>query len=255
MRIIICFNLTLLGAQSFFWFILTMKIVTPAVILSLVILIGTFFIINDNNRALKFYILFGYMVLGGASKYIDEVYDESIFNKEIALFLAAISMFLVVSLVFLDYISGIIFIGVIVGLVGAGKIDNLIFRLLTVSILICAVGRLLTFPVGIVFSSQSTGLFIFLALAFSSFADEWLNDFSDNHKNSLYWVLKMIFHNRLLTKITIFCWGIFEYKTNLYFMGALAFDSAYSLIENWADQVKQKIIRAKQNTLYPELKN
>lgn len=233
-----------------------MKIVTPAVILSLVILIESFFIIiNDHNRALNFYILCGYMVLGGSCKYIDEAYDESIFNKKIALFLAAISMFLVVSLVFLDYISGIIFIGVVVGLVGAGKIDNLIFRLLTVSILICAVWRLLNFPGGINVSSQSTGLFIFLALAFSSFADEWLNDLSDNHKNSLHWVLKVIFHNRLITKITLFCLGIFEYKTNLYFMASLAFDAAYSLIENWADRVQQRIIRAKQNALYLEMKN
>ena len=253
MRIIICFSLTLLSAQNFLWLILIMKIVTPAVILSLVLLIESFIIIiNDNNRALSFYILCGYMVLGGSSKYIDEAYDDSIFNKKIALFLAAISMFLVASLVYLDYISGIIFIGVTVGLVGAGKIDNLIFRLLTVSIVICAGWRLLNFPVGIGFSSQSTGLFIFLSLAFSSFADERLNDFSDNHENSLHWVLKVIFHNRLITKITIFCLGIFEYKTNLYFMASLAFDAAYSLIENWADRVKQKIIRAKQNALYPD---
>ena len=256
MLIIIWFNLTLLAAQSFLLLILTMKIVTPAVILSLVILIGSFFIIiNDNNRALHFYILCGYMVLGGCCKYIDEVYDESIFNKKIAIFLAAISMFLLVSLVFLDYISGIIFLGVAVGLVAAGKIDNLIFRLLTVSLFISAVGRVLNFPDGINFSSQSTGLFIFLALAFSSFADECLNDFSDHHKKSLHLVLKVIFHNRLITKITVFCVGLFEYKTNLYFMASLAFDAAYSLIENWADQVKQKIIRAKQNALYPEVKN
>ena len=83
MRIIICFSLTLLGAQTFLCLILTMKIVTPAVILSLVILIESFFIINDNNRALNFYILCGYMVLGGSIKYIDEVYDESIFNKRL----------------------------------------------------------------------------------------------------------------------------------------------------------------------------
>ncbi|MEG3954724.1 hypothetical protein [Microcoleus sp. herbarium2] len=232
-----------------------MKIVTPAVILSLVIVIQIFFIINDNNRALNFYILGGYMVLGGCCKYIDEVYDEGIFNKKIALFLALISVFLLVSLVFLDYMSGIIFLGVAVGLVAAGKIDNLIFRLLTVSLLICAVWRLLNFTVAINFSPQSTGLFIFLALAFSSLADEWLNDFSDNPKNSLHLVLKVIFHNRLITKITIFCVGIFEYKSNLHFMASLAFDAAYSLIENWADQVKQKIIRAKHNALYPEGKN
>ncbi|WP_445173483.1 hypothetical protein [Microcoleus sp.] len=232
-----------------------MKIIIPGIILSLVILIETFIIIiNNNNRALNFYILCSYMVLGGSLKYIDEVYDESIFNKKIALFLAAISIFLIVSLVFLDYISGIIFVGVTVGLVGAGKIDNLIFRLLTVSMFICTVWRLLNFPVGIGFSSQSMGLFIFLALAFSSFVDEKLNDFSDN-KNSLHWVLKVIFHNRLITKITIFCLGIFEYKNNLYFMASLAFDAAYSLIDNWGDRVKQKIIRAKQNALYPEVKN
>ena len=81
------------------------------------------------------------MVLGGSSKYIDEAYDESIFNKKIALLLAAISMFLLVSLVYIDYISGIIFIAVAVGLLGSGKIDNLIFRLLTVSILISAILR------------------------------------------------------------------------------------------------------------------
>jgi hypothetical protein len=233
-----------------------MKIVTSAVILSLVILIESFFIIiDDNNRALNFYILCGYMVLGGCCKYIDEVYDESIFNKKIALFLAAISRFLLVSLVFLDYISGIIFLGVSVGLLGAGKIDNLILRFLTVSLLICAVWRLLNFPVGIDFSSQSTGLFIFIAIAFSSFADERLNDFSDNNKNSLHLVLKEIFYNRIFTKITILSVGIFEYKTNFYFMATLAFDAAYSLIENWGDQVKQKIIRAQHNALYPEVKN
>ncbi|MEG4324152.1 hypothetical protein [Microcoleus sp. herbarium5] len=233
-----------------------MKIVTPAVILSLVILIETFFIINNyNNLALNFYILCGYMVLGGSSKYIDEAYDESIFNKKIALFLAAISMFLLVSLVFIDYISGIIFIGVAVGLLGSGKIDNLIFRLLTVSILISAVLRLWIFRVAIDFSSLSTGLFIFLAIAFSSFADEWLNDFSDRHKNSLHLVLQVIFHNRLITKITILLFCIFGYKANLYFMAFLGFDAAYSLIDNLGDQVKQKIIRAKQNALYPEVKN
>ena len=183
------------------------------------------------------------------------VYDELIFNKKISLFLAAISMFLLVCLVFLDYISGIIFIGVAVGLLGAGKIDNLIFRLLTVWLLICAVWRLLNFPAIINFSSQSTALFIILVLAFSSFADERLNDFIDNHKNSLHLVLKVIFHNRIFTKITIFCVGIFEYKTNFYFMATLAFDAAYSLIENWGAQVKQKIIRAKHNALYPEVKN
>jgi hypothetical protein len=186
-----------------------MKIVTPAVILSLVILIETFFIINDNNRALNFYILWGYMVLGGSSKYIDEVYDESIFNKKIALFLAVISMFLLVSLVFLDYISGIIFLGVAVGLVAAGKIDNLIFRLLTVSLFICAVWRLLNFPVGINFSSQSTGLFIFLALAFSSFADECLNDFSDSHKKIVTLGIKKDFSQSAYYKNNYFFCGHF----------------------------------------------
>jgi hypothetical protein len=98
-------------------------------------------------------------------------------------------------------------------------------------------------------------LFIFLALAFSSFADECLNDFSDSHKKSLHLVLKRIFHNRLITKTTIFCVGIFEYKNSLHFMASLAFDAAYSLIENWGAQVKQEIIRAKQNALYHEVKN
>jgi hypothetical protein len=38
-------------------------------------------------------------------------------------------------------------------------------------------------------------------------------------------------------------------------MASLAFDAAYSLIENWGAQVKQEIIRAKQNVLYHEVKN
>jgi len=232
-----------------------MRILTPAAVLALVILIEGFFLINNsNNIALNFYILCGYMVLGGSSKYIDEAYDESIFNKKIALFLAAVSMFLLVSLVFIDYISGIIFIAVAVGLLGSGKIDNLIFRLLTVSILISAVLRLLISPVAIDLSSLSTELFIFIAIAFSSFADEWLNDFSDRHKNSLIFVLKVIFHNRLITKITILLFCIFGYKPNLYFMAFLGFDAAYSLIDNLGDRVKEKILRAKQNTLYPEVK-
>ena len=210
MLIIIWFNLTLLAAQSFLLLILTMKIVTPAVILSLVILIESFFIIiNNNKRALNFYILCGYMVLGGCCKYIDEVYDESIFNKKIAVFLAAISMFLLVSLVFLDYISGIIFLGVAVGLMAAGKIDNLIFRLLAVSLLIFAVGRVLNFPVGINFSSQSTGLFIFLALAFSSFADECLNDFSDSHKKIVTLGIKKDFSQSAYYKNNYFLCGHF----------------------------------------------
>lgn len=163
-------------------------------------------------------------------------------------------MFLLISLVFIDYISGIIFIAVAVGLLAAGKIDNLIFRLLTVSILISALLRLLFSPVVIDFSSLFTWLFVFIVIALASFADEWLNDFSDRNKSSLHFVLKAIFHNRVITKITILLFCLFGYKPNLYFLAFLGFDAAYSLIDNLADQVKQKILRAKQNSLYPEVK-
>ncbi|MEG3838798.1 hypothetical protein [Microcoleus sp. herbarium14] len=228
-----------------------MKIFTPAAIIILVVLIEFYFdITNGNNIGLKLYILCGYIVLGGSSKYIDEAYDESIFDKKIALFLAAISMFLLVSLVLIDYISGIIFIAVAVGLLAAGKIDNLIFRLLTVSILISALLRLLFYPFAIDFSSLSSWLFVFIIIALASFVDEWLNDFSDRNKKSLHFVLKVIFHNRLVTKITILLFCVLGHKPNLYFYAFLGFDAAYSLIDNLADKVKQKILRAKQNALY-----
>lgn len=76
-----------------------MKIFTHAAIIILIILIGISFNIRSADIGFKLYILCGYIVLGGSSKYIDEAYDESIFDKKIALFLAAISMFLLVSLV------------------------------------------------------------------------------------------------------------------------------------------------------------
>jgi len=181
-----------------------------------------------------------YAFLGGSIKYIDQVYDEKIWSRAMAVILAVVSGLLMGYLVATDPASAAIFIAIVLGVALAKKIDNLPFMLGTLLVL-GAPALYLTFVSQL---SLNWGILFFLTMA--GLFDEWGNDLYDQKK--ITGPLGRFFAYRSTMKLAVFAMpllGVFSWS---YFFAFLAFDISYVLID-WFSQ--PYIVRKK--TAAPEI--
>jgi hypothetical protein len=176
-----------------------------------------------------------FAIIGGGLKYIDEAFDEGIFDKRIAAFLATILIIIWIGLSVLDPISGSILLAIILGVLFTGKIDNTVFETSTAAIFgaLIFLGKFLIGPV------------LFLAIA--GVIDEKGNDYVDSHRSNS--IIEFFFLHRFTMKIGLFILcltGVFAYY---YLIAFLLFDVAYDamgLIGNYRkNEHHQKIMLEK----------
>ncbi|MBU1197986.1 hypothetical protein KJ765_05775 [Candidatus Micrarchaeota archaeon] len=181
-----------------------------------------------------------YAFLGGGIKYIDQVFDEKIFNRKAAFILSILAGLIMGYLIAMDPPSATIFIAIVLGVAITKKIDNIAFYL----------GVLLVLAAPLFFRLSQTGtialdMFSIFFLTVAALIDEWGNDEVDRW-NRVNGVVKKFFYYRFTMKImmaALVLTGTFEM---IYLIAFLAFDGAYGFV----DWYSQRMIRNRKGLAY-----
>jgi hypothetical protein len=172
-----------------------------------------------------YFYLVSFPLLGAGLKYIDDAFDEKIYNKKIALVLAPIIGTLWAYTMLLDPFAATILLAVIIGVFLRGKIDNIAHctgLIIILGIIILAGIDLLYLPL------------IFIAIA--AFIDEVGSDIIDYNLDEIDWnnfwhkVAVYFFDQRWMTKLAILYVVLLGIFPLYFFLAMLLFDGAYLTI-------------------------
>jgi energy-converting hydrogenase Eha subunit C len=158
--------------------------------------------------------------LGGGVKYIDQAFDEGIFNKKAAYALAVACGVVMGSLTAIDSLSATITLSLIISLAVTKKIDNIAFLL----------GALLVVSIPAI-TTQSILKINLLGLAvltISSIGDEALNFVSDRCSTG---ALAKFLHFRPVMKVAMLALVLYGMFPLVYFVAFIAFDISYPVVE------------------------
>jgi hypothetical protein len=144
------------------------------------------------------------MLLGAGLKYIDDAFDEKIFNKKLAIIIAPLLGILWAYTMLIDQFSATILLAILLGVFVRGKIDNYAHMAGFVVILII-----------LVFTGINLLFLPLIFIAVAVFLDEMGNDILD--KNKEHW----------LTKITVLYVVLIGLFPLYFFLAILLFDGAY----------------------------
>ncbi len=181
-----------------------------------------------------YFFLISFMLLGAGLKYIDDAFDEKIFNKNLAIMLAPFLGILWAYTMIIDQFSATILLAIILGVFVKGKIDNyahLIGLAVIMLILVFAGVNLLFLPL------------IFIAAA--AFLDEMGNDVIDKNRESfddnkfLHKITLYFFDQRWLTKLTILYVVLIGLFPLYFFLAILLFDGAYLTVRLYTRSKQQ----------------
>ena len=187
-----------------------------------------------------YFFLIAFAVLGAGLKYIDDAFDEKIFNKKIAYVIAPLLGLLWAYTMFIDAASATILFAILLGVLLKGKIDN-IAHLMGMSVVFAGVivlgVQLLIIPL------------VFLTLA--ALFDEVGNDFIDKRQyiqgnNVLKKFAGYFFDQRWLTKVVILGLSLINVIPIYFFLAMLLFDGAYILMRGYS-QFKIRKLEALEN--------
>lgn len=180
-----------------------------------------------------YFFLASYPVLGAGLKYIDDAFDEKIFNKKIALILAPILGVLWAYSMIINAVSATILLAILLGVFLKGKIDNYAHFIGLISI----IGIIILVGVGLL-------ILPLIFLIVSALLDEVGNDFIEKKKylNSNRFYKKFagyFFDQRWLTKVAILGIALLGVFPLYFFLAMVMFDGAY-LITRWYGQFRQR---------------
>ena len=185
-----------------------------------------------------YFYLVSYPVLGAGLKYIDDAFDEKIFNRKIALALAPLLAVLWAYTMLIDQFSATILLAVLVGVFLRGKIDNYAHftgLIIIVSIVFYFGINLLVFPL--------------ILIAAAAFLDELGNDIVDYNLENIddnsfrQKIVVYFFDQRWVTKIAILYVIFLGVFPIYFFLAILLFDGAYLIVRLYS-RSQQKIQRA-----------
>lgn len=176
-------------------------------------------------------VITSFLIIGGGLKYIDEAFDEDIFNKKIATILAGILILLWIGISYLDSLAGTILLGVLAGVLLTGKIDNIIFTIST-----GAIFASIAFTVKVIMPP-------FLFLALSGMIDEKGNDYVDNNNTNK--VVSFFFLHRFTMKVALVLLTIIGVFSLTYLLAFILFDLAYDGIGYVGSQNMKVPIKSK----------
>jgi hypothetical protein len=176
-----------------------------------------------NELAMDVLIPFSYLGLGMMIKYGDQAYDAGAYPKRTALLLSLPGGVWLGSLMAVDPGSATIFLGLLIGLLLAGKLDNLAFG-------IGAVTAVAITALALLAGASTFSLVGSLVVLVFAFIDERTND--------LPWVDEgrgfkaAVLHNRPFLKAAVLALCLAGILPSiLYFFAFMAFDLAYSVVE------------------------
>ncbi len=180
-----------------------------------------------------FFFLAAYPILGAGLKYIDEAFDEQIFNKKIAYLIAPLLGILWAYAMIIDAASATILLAILLGVLLKGKIDNyahLAGLAIILGIVVLAGIQLLFLPL--------------IILTLGALFDEVGNDMIEKKrflesKNRLQQFIGHFFDQRWLTKVVILALAVIGLIPFFFFAAMFFFDSAY-LGVRWYSQVRQQ---------------
>jgi hypothetical protein len=180
-----------------------------------------------------YFFLLSYPLLGAGIKYIDEAFDENIFNKKVAMMIAPLLGLLWAYTMLIDQVSATILLAILCGVFFKGKIDNyahVIGLLVILMIIFLARVDLLILPL------------IFLAAA--ALLDEVGNDTVDKYRNHfkkgniLHHFVICFFEHRWVMKVAILGIVFLNIIPLHFFLAMVLFDYAYVTM-NWYSQVRK----------------
>ena len=171
-----------------------------------------------SSSAYQILIVLAFAIIGAGLKYIDDAFDEDIFSKRAAMLIAPILVIIWSCLSISDSVSATILFSILFAVLLTGKIDNLVFK-------VCSIALILI----LVLSGMLNFLWIPLfSLIMMGVADEKGNDYVDNHAT-----LKLgqfFFSHRFSMKIGVLGLCIFSLLPWFYLGAFLAFDGAYESV-------------------------
>ena len=185
-----------------------------------------------------YFFLLSFMVLGAGLKYIDDAFDEKIFNRKLAMMLAPFLGILWAYTMIIDQFSATILLAILLGVFIKGKIDNyahITGMAVIIVILIFAGINLLFLPL--------------ILIATAAFLDEMGNDVIDKNKeyfddnNFLHKITLYFFDQRWLTKLTVLYVVLIGLFPIYFFLAILLFDGAYLTVRLYTKS-KQQIRKA-----------
>lgn len=186
-----------------------------------------------------FFILFS-TYIGGSLKYIDSVYDDNVFNKKLALFFSVLTGLVFCLVIALNEYAAAIYIGIVISVIIAGKIDNFAFSLCTAIIFI---GVTLLGTKGLL----HVNIITLAVIVTTSFIDEIGNDSADTLKLSIdankSAVLTKIYIKWFEFRCTVFAGLIFlmlfANMPLIFFIAVLAEEGMYQIVGSVAAKRKK----------------
>jgi len=185
-----------------------------------------------------YFFLLAYPILGAGLKYIDDAFDEKIFNKNIAIAIAPFLALLWGYTMTIDPFSATILLAILAGVFLRGKIDNRAHF----------VGLLVIIAIIAVFGIE----FLFIPLVFiaaAAFLDEVGNDVIDYNKGNInnhlfrHKILVYFFDQRWCTKLAILYAILLGVIPLYFFIAMLLFDGAYLTVRLYS-RAQQDIRKA-----------
>jgi hypothetical protein len=170
-------------------------------------------------------IAFSFVTLGMLIKYGDEAFDVRVFSRTKTLALVIPGALLMGGLILTDVSSGVIFTGLLLALLMAGKYDNSAFR----------IGFVVAFSIAILAYALSPQTFhpVGVAVVFmAALADEHFSDRADRKQEPK--LMDRVLQERPFLKIAVFALCALGILSSfLYFFAFLGFDFGYSLVERY----------------------
>ncbi|KQM11446.1 hypothetical protein AOA80_08545 [Methanomassiliicoccales archaeon RumEn M1] len=163
-----------------------------------------------------------YLLMGVLIKYGDQAFDSGLYSKRTALLLALPTGLWLGTLVLLDEATAVIFIGMLLALLVAGKYDNIAFRIAFAAAMLLSLAALL-----MVHDSISlAGIAAVFALAF---LDERVDALPSDGDHSL---LAGVMRQRPLLKIGVLVLCLTgALPSFMYLFAFLSFDFGYSMVD------------------------
>lgn len=184
----------------------------------------------SNSLLAAFSFIAVYAFLGGSIKFIDDAFDEKLYNQNLATIWAVITAIVWASVMTISPASATILGAIVLCVFLKGKVDNIAFQVGVVAIFV------------ILFFSGFLD-FLWIPLIFITIAgvlDEIGNDFFDKVGKERSKFFYYFFEYRFVMKIAVLTFALLGFFEFYYFLAFLAWDIAYAAVTLFSKKKKMR---------------
>lgn len=182
-----------------------------------------------------YFFFIAFAVLGAGLKYIDDAFDEKVFNKKTAYIIAPLLGILWAYTMIMDVVAATILLAILLGVLVKGKIDNIahmIGLVVIIAIVVVAGVQLLFVPL--------------IILAVAALLDEVGNDvvYKSRYLAGGKWWQRIVigfFDQRWVAKVAILGFVVVSVLPWFFFVAMLLFDGAYLGVRSLSE-IRQKAL-------------